>query len=481
MPMSKAAVATQDPPARLPRWARALDALAIAALVLSFFLFLFGGFFLHVAGVRLSVHSPIRVLFIAAAAVAIRHVVLSASPLHLRILHRLRETRSDSPAGLAVAALGTRVAVLLVGYFAVLTIGLAPKLVGFETSGDVLMNLPARFDAGWYGQIALDGYTFQGRFDRQQNIAFFPAVPLLTRAAGHLVGAFAPGISRNVRAARALWASVMISMIAFAWAAAYLVRLARDTVGETYAPAAVGLLSAYPFAVFYSAAYTEGVFLLAAVAAFYHFRRRDWWIAAAWGLLAGLTRPNGCFLSVALACLILEDRRPDAREPRVLTNALVAAAAPGIGMLVYSAYVKSLTGSWFGWARLHEAWGRSFHGLAPIWSGLDRVESLGLLRAIESVPFDTLNAVALLFAIVMVWPVYRRVGLAAAVFVIINIVPPLFAGGVLSMGRITATIFPLFLALAAVLPRRAIVPFVTAFAVAQGLAAALFFTWRPLF
>lgn len=479
--MSKAALATQDLPARLPAWARGLDALAIAALVLSFFLFLFGGFVLHIAGVRLSVHSPIRVLFIAAAAVAIRHAARPASPLHLRMVRRLRETRSDSSAVIAASALGTRIAVLLVGYFAVLTIGLGPTQVGFEVSGDPLLNLPARFDAGWYGGIALDGYHFQGRFDRQQNVAFFPAVPLITRAAGHLVGAFAPGISSSIRMARVLWASVIISMIAFAWAAAYLVRLARDTVGETYAPAAVALLSAYPFAVFYSAPYTEGVFLLAAIGAFYHFRRRDWWIGAAWGLLAGLTRPNGCFLSVALACLVVEDRRPDAREPRVLAKALVAAAAPGIGMLAYSAYVHSLTGWWFGWARLHEAWGRSFHGLAPIWSGLDRVESLGLLRAVESVPFDTLNAAALLFAIVMVWPVYRRVGLAAAVFVIINVIPPLLAGGVLSMGRITATIFPLFLALPALLPRRAIVPLVTAFAAAQGLAAALFFTWRPLF
>lgn len=479
--MSNSGLATQDPAERLPAWVCVLDAVAIAALVLSIFLILFGGFLVHLPGVRLSVHSPIRVLFIAAAAIAIRHAAAPGLPLHLRIVRRLRATRADSPAGIAAAAVGSRVAVLLVGYFAVLTIGLAPKQVGFELTGDPLLNLPARFDAGWYGGIALDGYRFQGRFDRQQNVAFFPAVPLLTRAAGHLVGAFAPGISKGIRMARALWASIVISIIAFAWAAAYLVRLARESTGPLYGPGAVALLSAYPFAVFFSAPYTEGVFLLASIAAFYHFRRRDWWIAGAWGLLAGLTRPNGCFLSVALACLILEDRRADAREPRLLVTALFAAAAPGIGMLMYSAYVHSLTGWWFGWARLHEAWGRSFEGLAPIWNGLDRVESLGLLRAVESVPIDSLNAAALLFAIVMIWPVYRRLGVAAAVFVIVNVVPPLLAGGVLSMGRITAPIFPLFLALSAVLPRRAMVPVVTAFALAQGLIAALFFTWRPMF
>jgi hypothetical protein len=77
--------------------------------------------------------------------------------------------------------------------------------------------------------------------------------------------------------------------------------------------------------------------------------------------------------------------------------------------------------------------------------------------------------------------VLRRLGPSYALFVLVNIGPPLFAGGVLSMGRLTSTMFPLFLALAAIAPPRSVTPLVTGFAIAQGLAAALFFTWRPLF
>jgi hypothetical protein len=86
-----------------------------------------------------------------------------------------------------------------------------------------------------------------------------------------------------------------------------------------------------------------------------------------------------------------------------------------------------------------------------------------------------------IFALLMLWPVARRLGLAYAAFVLVNLVPPLLAGGVLSMGRLTATLFPLFLALAASVSPRAVPPLVTAFALGQGLAAVLFFTWRPLF
>jgi hypothetical protein len=150
-------------------------------------------------------------------------------------------------------------------------------------------------------------------------------------------------------------------------------------------------------------------------------------------------------------------------------------------MLLYSAYVKHLTGAWFGWARLHETWGRTYSGLTPLVEGLARVSGQGLISALQTAPYDALNALAVIFAIVMLWPVIRRTGLACGVLVVVNVVPPLLAGGVLSMGRVTATIFPLFLALAAIVPLRMVTAFVTAFAVGQGLAAVIFFTWRPLF
>jgi hypothetical protein len=51
----------------------------------------------------------------------------------------------------------------------------------------------------------------------------------------------------------------------------------------------------------------------------------------------------------------------------------------------------------------------------------------------------------------------------------------------MSMGRITSVLFPMFIWLAAVVPARYRVGVMIAFATLQGFAAALFFTWRPLF
>ena len=473
-----------EPESTPPLWVRAADAIAVACLVLTVFVSLFGGFVVHLGSIPVRVHAPERLLFIAAAVIAIRHAAHSVTPLHRRLLRGLRSSGEASAVSIARSALASRIAVLIAGYFAVVTIGFDPKMVGMQVSPDAAPNLPARFDAGWYAGIALEGYSFQGRFDRQQNVAFFPAFPLLMRVAGYPLGAFAPGVPKDRRLARLLWGGVIISLGAFAWAAVYLWRLARDTIGEARATDAVALLAAYPFAVFFSAAYTESLFLLGTVAAISHFRRQELVAATAWGLLVGFTRPNGCFLSIVLAFLVFEKLSFSEITKSLnhqITKSVAAAAAPGVGMLIYSAYVHHLTGSWFGWARLHEAWGRSYEGLAPVARAYGWITDEGLLHVIEGVPFDTLNSLGLIFALLLLWPVVRKLGVAYAALVLVNLLPPMLAGGVLSMGRITATLFPLFLALAASVSPRAVRPLITAFAIGQGLAATLFFTWRPLF
>jgi hypothetical protein len=58
---------------------------------------------------------------------------------------------------------------------------------------------------------------------------------------------------------------------------------------------------------------------------------------------------------------------------------------------------------------------------------------------------------------------------------------PLMMGGLLSMGRVTSVLFPTFLWLGVVVPPRHRLGWLVAFAMAQALAAIVFFTWRPLY
>ncbi len=85
---------------------------------------------------------------------------------------------------------GTRPAILLVGYLAVLLVGYPEGANPWRTSANEFVNLQARWDAGWYLGVAIQGYAGDPgrRPGDQQNIVFFPAYPLLTRAAGRLLG-----------------------------------------------------------------------------------------------------------------------------------------------------------------------------------------------------------------------------------------------------------------------------------------------------
>jgi hypothetical protein len=85
------------------------------------------------------------------------------------------------------------------------------------------------------------------------------------------------------------------------------------------------------------------------------------------------------------------------------------------------------------------------------------------------------------FVIATLWPLARRIGIAAATFVALTTLLPFLNGGLLSIGRFTSIVFPLFIWLALTVPREHRALVATIFGIAQGLVACAFFTNRPLY
>jgi hypothetical protein len=469
-------------PAAPGRVAGGIDVAAASCALLSLLLAWTGPYRDVVAGMGLTIGWT-HAAFVAAALAAIRHAALPR-PTMVASLQRWRAGVERRPA-LADALLAfwlTRPTVVMVGLLATATIGPPSGVVDSSGARRPAGALPARWDAQWYAGIAAHGYEWQRSFDAQQNLAFFPAYPVLIRGLGAATGALRPGIPPDRRIARLAWCGLGISLAAFLWAAWYFARLARETMEAPRARAALLLLTAYPFALFFSAAYTESLFLLAALGAWFHSRRGDTLPAAAWGLVAGLSRPNGCFLSIPLGLLALGVRdTAGARDPAAgaLARRLLIAAMPVVGMLLFTAYLYQLTDIWFAWARTHAAWGRVIGGGTPLTSLGDPGPG-GLLDFAVNHPYDLLNGLALLFTLGLL-PVVWRASPAWAAFVLVSVLVPLLAGGLLSMGRLTSTLFPLFIALGLCLRPGAAASLATGFAIGQGLLAALFYTWRGVY
>jgi len=472
---------------RLPAWARLADAIVILSIALAVIVLFFGGFRLSVLGLRVSVKSWWRVAAWAGGIALLRYAAVRRDPLPSRVMSGWRALRrSEAIWAVAPAFVVTRAAVLLVGLMAVYTIGYGPAGPPFRVSDSEVGNLLARFDTGWYLGIASRGYSAGS--GGQQNIAFFPLYPFLMSFVGRLFGG------------HLIAAGFVISLAAFYGALVYVYLLGRLLLGrEGPAVASVALLASYPFAIYFGLVYTESLFLLCAAGAIYHLIRGQPGPSAAWGLMAGLTRPNGFLLAVSLAVVVAARAWPASVPGRRWLLApgadmehagrvglrwadVAAVAAPIAGVVLYSAYVYRLTGDPLAWMSAQGAWNRQYGGVASLVSGpAQRLANHGLEGTVAAWPFDTLNAIAVAFAIALLWPVTRRYGLAFGLFVVANLLPALLVGGVVAVGRYTSVLFPLFLWLGERMPPRHAPYWFAIFGMGQGLAACLFFTWRQLF
>jgi hypothetical protein len=435
------------------------DVAALLLLVVGLAVGIGGGFRVSTRVLRVSVMSPWLPLLMSAAVIAIRHVLAPRPTIAVRVgswITRLTSLESWRAAWTPFVI--SRAGVLVVGVLALLTIGIRPDAPALRVSDNDLANLPLRWDAGWYMSVARVGYMWTARdVDRQQNIAFFPAFPMAMRVVGRLFGG--SGVAY-------LYGGLAISHVAFLWALILLYQLARDDLGDpAAASASILLLAWYPFSVFHAAVYTESLFLLACLGAVLGFKRQQWMASILWGALAGLTRPNGCLLALTLATLVVAGVR-SARPPGIRSiriGSLAAVVAPVAGAATYWLFLWQFTGNPFQWSIQHAAWGRTFQGLAPLLT----------MHA-----HDVMNAVPALLALVASIPIGMRLGWAYAVFILSSLLPPLMVGGFMSSGRLTATLFPLFIWLGG-LTRRSSTAVVLIFAMLQGLMAALFYTWRP--
>ncbi len=478
-------------PQPLPAWVRIADLATVLFALLAIGLVIGSRIRLSLGPVYLTIGSPLRQALIAAAIAAVRHWRYPRPRLHERMAGAWRRFRAEPAMRTLTAQYWTiRLSILLTGYLAVGSFGL-PEKGPFRVSENEFANLPARWDSGWYLSIAAEGYQYRAS-GGQQNIAFMPGFPVLMRIGGAFLGVDHDRMRADPKGpdrGRLLWSGVIVALVLGWVASIWLFRLARQWLDEPRALAGVVLLQAYPFSLFYGAAYSEALYLASCVGALWFFSRGAWLAAAAWGLAAGMSRPNGFVVSIPLGLLLLQRVYVSSREardrPRVWRDIgapLLTAAAPGLSMLAFSALIYQMTGNPFRWAQLHGAWGREYQSilkLADSYYGVFANE--GLYTYTSSAPIDALNLAAAVFMLVAVVPVWRRFGTPYAALLLATVLPPLTMGGVLSMGRITSTVFPALLWLGAALTPGARRSVTFAFLVLQGLTAALFFTWRPLF
>jgi hypothetical protein len=365
---------------------------------------------------------------------------------------------------------------------------------------DGLLSPLARWDAVWYLLIAQDGYAGgEPRFDAggepvssEQRAAFFPLYPLAVRAVAGFTES--PGAS--------LIAAYVVSLVAFLGALYLFYRLVDLELGPEVARVAVLLLALAPSTLFFSAPYSESLFLLVSVGAFYAARTGRWAWAGVLGAAAAATRNTGIVLLLPLALLYLY--RPDGGHAtgvarglarlrpnvRVRPDAAFLLLVP-LGLALVCIHMANVFDDPFAWREVQgaEGFGRSVEG--PVAGLVDAVEAgwYGVRDFAtgggepDGLQRNTLALVVLAaVAAGAVW-LFRSLHPAYGTYVVVALLPAVSAPDdytpLLSFPRFVTVLFPLFMCLAAVsVRRRATEPVIACSAVLVGLFTAQFATWQ---
>jgi hypothetical protein len=254
-----------------------------------------------------------------------------------------------------------------------------------------IFDVYARWDSGHFARIQQFGILSRGRGD--VNAAFFPGYPIVARYVATGLGlGHATALDRAAALALVAWAGAAL-------AAVLLWQYALDGATPTIATVSVLLLLCGPYALFFVASYSEGLFLALALAAWLCARnQRSSW-AGIFCAAAVLVRVNGLFLLVGLIVL----------------------PAPVAALTGYLTWLRANTGHWDAWLRAEKlGWHRHNQ-----WPWLTFAHSVRYLQHASSRPVRLDAAMELVFAALYLialfalfrqrlWPEFSYVGLTAA-------------------------------------------------------------------
>lgn len=356
-----------------------------------------------------------------------------------------------------LAVVSSRLLVVLTSSAAALWISRVRGWEGFDPSrstlsfgsvGNVLSASAMRWDALWYVDIARNGYR------GATETVFFPLYPALIRALGTVTGS-------------EVAAGMAISMAAFAVAIWLLHRLTELELGRQAADTTVLLLAFAPLSLFFTAVYTESLFLALTLGAVYAARRQRFGVAIACATAATLTRVPGILVLAPVAVMYVRG----ANHRRLTTVALITPLLALGGFCLYlrslgygllapvtnqegAAHEHSMAGPL---ATVVDAFAR---GIAGFW------QSLGQIKPVEvgvggpfSVPFQnaiylTVLAICAL-ALVEAWRLLPKAYAIYATLVLICCVwSPVADMPLRSLDRYALVIFPLWMSAGAWVAKR---------------------------
>jgi hypothetical protein len=316
------------------------------------------------------------------------------------------------------------------------------------------------WDGLWYRLIALEGYAGG---TQSAKAAFWPLLPGTMRGGNIVTGWTVDSVG------------YLVANLAFLGALLVIYRLIILDYGDVAtARRAIWALALFPTALFFSAVYTESLFLLLTVGALYLWRRDMLWLAGLVSVGAALSRSGGVFLILPFLALLWDRHR---RDWGGYWPGIIPAFFPALGPAIFATILYREQGNWNAFIDVQQQWNRysatpwetlrcalvSCHALGGepdgiSWSWWTDLRQQPAWATITSMEWrnDVANSDVLELVVTVLFLVLALVGLKILPFyltvwalpgLLIPLLQPSEVHALMSMPRFVLVLFPLFIVL----------------------------------
>jgi Gpi18-like mannosyltransferase len=313
--------------------------------------------------------------------------------------------------------------------------GVTHPYLGIQPEKNMLLEVWQRWDVLHYQWIATNGYS-------KTNLEpFGPLYPMLMRWSAPLFGN------------NALLAGLLISNL-FCLAAMYaLITLARAELGATHkAQQALLYLVIFPTSFFLFAPYTESIFLLGAVMTIKSVRQKKWVSAGFWGILAVGARLSAAVIILPVLYGAWKEWRESGQMRAWISPFLILM---GASLFPLYTWIALELPPWVFLQTLNTGFQRSFNFPGfNIWLAIQNI-SRGIFLLVN-IP-DLIFCILFIAGTILVWKKLPAVyGVYTSGLMLLYLSTNTSVYPLLSMSRYVLVLFPVFIAMPAIIQNKII-------------------------
>lgn len=295
----------------------------------------------------------------------------------------------------------------------------------------------ANFDGEHYLSISIFGY-------KNLEQAFFPVYPML-------ISFFSKPFSFNFPSSllSSTIFGLLISNISFIVALIVLFKLICIDFSKKIAYFTIIALLVFPTSFYFASVYNESLFLVLSVSSFYFARKKHWFLAGVFGLIASATRVFGFLLLPALLIEVYLQRRESHQQKEKLSKVSWLFFIP-LGLFLYMLYQGLTVGDPLNFYHLQEQVGEQHQqGITLLPQVYYRY--IRMLITVDSTQpiYQTVLlefVTGILFFLLPIYGYFKKIRLSYLVFAMIGFLLPTVQGSFSSSPRYVIVLFPSFLA-----------------------------------